>query len=479
MLRNLSVLQKLIVSYGLIIVVSIGLGGICLYESRTAQEAVSWNTHTYKVIGDISAATLAMVNQETGVRGFLVSGDEKFLDPYTSGKTQVEKAVSEVAILTSDNPTQQQRIAGLRTDIKAWQTDIADKEISLMRSAISIDAARALESSGAGKALMDRIRETLTVMNDGEKALLDTRSQTAYSAMQLSDLLIAISAGASLVMAVFMALVMSGLVAAPIRAMTSTMRRLASGDTSIEVPSRNRRDEIGHMAEAVETFRLGLVEKRRLEGESAELQAAQAAGRDRQSAIDSAKAEDLKIFVHAVESGFNRLSAGDLTVRMNGAVASEFEPIRAKFNDSVAALENTIGSVVGAVGSMRVGLKQITIAAGDLSQRTEQQAASLEETVAALSEVMRAVSGTADNAGQARSSAVAALANAEKGGTIVSQAVEAMNKIEHSSDAIGKIIGVIDEIAFQTNLLALNAGVEAARAGEAGRGFAVVAQEGP
>jgi methyl-accepting chemotaxis protein len=87
------------------------------------------------------------------------------------------------------------------------------------------------------------------------------------------------------------------------------------------------------------------------------------------------------------------------------------------------------------------------------------------------------VKQTADNAGQANQLALAARQQAEKGGTVVSAAVTAMNGINEASKKIADIIGVIDEIAFQTNLLALNAAVEAARAGEQGRGFAVVATE--
>ena len=263
----------------------------------------------------------------------------------------------------------------------------------------------------------------------------------------------------------------------PLKRMTTVMRALASGDTSITIPAQGRKDEIGQMAGAVEVFRNQALERGRLEEQAVEARRSEADAKQRQADLEHAKAEDLREFMAVVDASFDRLSIGDLTIRMSGNVAPEFEPIRAKFNASVAELESAITHVVGAVSAIRTGLGEITIASNDLSQRTEQQAASLEETVAALGEVTNAVNKTAEGANQARSVASIASEKARKGGKVVTEAVSAMNAIETSSQQISQIISVIDEIAFQTNLLALNAGVEAARAGEAGKGFAVVAQE--
>ncbi len=358
----------------------------------------------------------------------------------------------------------------------------ADKIVEQLGQAVD------MVKSGNRPAALKLFMSLDTAGDQTDKALMQlaqfVKTETETARKQLSDenrsaLVITVTV---MVLAMVSVIVASFVIARkgviqPLKRSIERMAALAAGDTQTPVDGQSRRDEIGHMAQAVAVFRANEINRIELElrAEATRLEAeSERDGREQERRQERA---NLTFAIDNLAEALARLASGDLVYRIEEPFTEELDPLRLNFNTSADTLLETLKGVGLNAAAINSAAFEMRSATDDLARRTNAQAASVEETAAAVEEITRTVADASVRAEDAGKLVDQTRAGAEKSGEIVRKAVEAIYAIDKSSGEIASIIGVIDDIAFQTNLLALNAGVEAARAGEAGRGFAVVAQE--
>jgi methyl-accepting chemotaxis protein len=340
---------------------------------------------------------------------------------------------------------------------------------------------------------------------------LESAAEIAAPAAGLRNAMLVIG-GVMLALAAASSILIARTITRPVSRLTRAMGVIAGDELDTEVPGLGRADELGEMADAVEVFRRNGLKMRDLRAAEADMSEERAAhvaviqnlqaniGRVVAAAIDGdfghrvgtelddpelrRLAENVNALLASVEKGIGEtgtvlaaLARSDLSLRMIGDYKGAFARLQQDTNGVAEQLGQVIRQLRETSSALKTATGEILSGANDLSERTTRQAATIEETSAAIEQLNQTVVDNAKQAEEASQKARTVSTEAEASGAVMHEATEAMERITQSSAKISNIIGLIDDIAFQTNLLALNASVEAARAGDAGKGFAVVAVE--
>ncbi|MFT9121662.1 MAG: methyl-accepting chemotaxis protein [Zymomonas mobilis subsp. pomaceae] len=301
--------------------------------------------------------------------------------------------------------------------------------------------------------LFDQISDELKTIRHIQGQIIEAKVNDMKAFFVVVRWLIILTTLLAVLLSIFVAGLIVKVTVKPLQMVTHALHALAGGNTNVNVPVEKRSDEIG---ELITTFILF---------------------RERILNAEKEKEAQLNLLVSDIGDALHGLSKSDLTVRITGHLTGGFSKIKEDFNYSIGVLNDVVSKIIQSAENIKTGADEIQQASNDLSLRTEQQAASLEETSAVMVQISNTVDHTAEGANASKLITDQVETEVVQSSHVVQQAMEAMNRIENGSKKIAQIIGVIDGIAFQTNLLALNAGVEAARAGEAGKGFSVVAAE--
>ncbi|MFI1994075.1 methyl-accepting chemotaxis protein [Actinoplanes sp. NPDC020271] len=328
--------------------------------------------HTYQVLEALNTVLSTLKDSETGQRGYLITGKDGYLQPYTDAKNSVTGTIDAVATLTADNPRQQERIAKLRPLVTAKFAEMQDT-IDL-RGSTGFEAARAVVLQDKGKAVMDQIRTLVAEMDQEERSLLGVRTQASESATRTTQTVVVVGMAVGIVLLSVVGLVLTRSITRPVGQVRAALRALAARDLTapVEVTSR---DEIGQMSDDLKRAQQSLRESMRSLAES--------------STTLASSAEEFTAVSNQVSH-----SAIATSERSSGAAATAEQVSRNV--QTVAAAAEQMGSSIREIASNSAEAARITQTATDEAVAAQQTVAKLGDSSREIGEVLKVITSIAE-----------------------------------------------------------------------------------